>query len=132
MHRPALRHTFIVPPPVDLLRIHLPAAGHLRNTRPRHQRLPDDRRLLRRRPAATTDRSARNRNTPIVTLRIIITVKHDNRPKLPSASGKTNISIAAVKEGRQPTAYEHQALWQRILLGLRPPVIRNLVKHLQQ
>src|SRR5215207_9318844 len=101
----AMRHTFAVPPPVDPLRIHLPTSGHVRNTRARLQRFPDDRRLLRRRPTAATDRSDRHRNPPVVTLRIVIAVKHHDRPKLPSASGKTNTSAAAVKEGRRNTAY---------------------------
>src|ERR1700712_5047119 len=35
----------------------------------------------------------------------MIAVKHHDHPKLPFASGKTSISTAAVKEGRQNTAY---------------------------
>ena len=54
----------------------------------------------------TTDETAhRNRNALIVTLRITIAIKHNDRPKLPSASGKTNTLIAAVKEGRWSSAY---------------------------
>jgi hypothetical protein len=54
---------------------------------------------------AATDRSVQSRDTPVVSLCLIIVIKHNDRPKLPFASGKTNTSIAAVKEGRQNTAY---------------------------
>src|SRR3954469_11801295 len=101
-HRPAMRHTFIVPPPVDLLRIHLPTSGHVRNTRPRRQRLFDDRHPLRRRPAATTGRSARNRNTPIVTLCFISVVKHSDRPKLPLPQAKQTPRSLPLKKGDRP------------------------------
>jgi hypothetical protein len=85
-----------VPPPVDLLWVHPPTPGDIRNSRTRHQRFSDD----RRRPAAATDRPSYNLNTSIVTPCIIIAVKYNGRLKLHSASDNTSISIAAVKEGR--------------------------------
>ncbi len=105
LRRTPRRHTFAVPPSVDLLWIHLPTPGHIRNTRARHQRFPDDRPLVLRRPAAATDKPGCSRNAPITPC-IIIAVKHDDRPKPPSASGKTSTSAVAATPGRQSTAYE--------------------------
>jgi hypothetical protein len=101
------------------------SAGPRQKHAPRHQCFPDDRRLLRRRPAAM-DRSAQSRNTPIVTLRIIIAVEHNNRPKLPSASGKTSILIVAAKEGQRSTAYGPRDKY-RSLGGLAAPFVRTVL-----
>jgi hypothetical protein len=106
-----MRHAFAVPPSVDLLRIHLPASGHVRNTRPRHQCFLDDHCLLRRRPAASTDISGWNRNTAIATLRIIIAVRHNDHPKLPLLQAKQTPRSLPLKKGvgTPLTAYFAQA-----------------------